>query len=179
MTVREETIEVLAALEHEQWVEWAQTFMREPLSLSRARIKGWDRYFVPYAQLDETAKEQDRVWARRSLAALEAAGLAVHRIAGPQIGEQPKPPPPEPVAKVVPMPVRTDGSGDKHLCGTEWAISSGPGRYVGAIARSLAGTSVPLPTGFEFRYCPKCGVRDMTPELEQRFLTIEAAGLGR
>lgn len=66
-------------------------------------------------------------------------------------------------------------SGSVHSCGTPWAISKGPGRVVGAIARSPMGVFVPLPDDFEFEYCPKCNQRKMTPELEARFLTIEAA----
>lgn len=66
-------------------------------------------------------------------------------------------------------------SDGKHTCGTPWAISKGPGRVVGAIARSITGVSVPLPEDFTFEYCPKCDVRNMTPELEARFLAIEAS----
>lgn len=62
-----------------------------------------------------------------------------------------------------------------HDCGTPWAISRGPGRVVGAIARSITGVSVPLPDDFEFEYCPKCNQRNMTPELEARFLSVEDA----
>lgn len=63
----------------------------------------------------------------------------------------------------------------RHTCGTPWTISKGPGRVVGAIARSITGVHVPLPDDFEFEYCPKCNVRNMTSELEQRFLAVEAA----
>ena len=60
-------------------------------------------------------------------------------------------------------------------CGGAWAISSGPGRVVGAIARSLSGVYAPLPDDFAYEYCPSCRHRNMTPELEQRFLGAEAA----
>lgn len=62
-----------------------------------------------------------------------------------------------------------------HSCGTPWAISRGPGRVVGAIARSITGVYVPLPDDFEFEFCPTCNVRNMTPELEARFLAVESA----
>ena len=64
-------------------------------------------------------------------------------------------------------------------CGGAWAISSGPGRVVGAIARSLSGVYAPLPDDFTFEYCPPCRRRHMAPELEQRFLAVEAAHQGK
>ncbi len=62
-----------------------------------------------------------------------------------------------------------------HSCGEPWTISSGPGRVVGAIARSITGVYVPLPDDFTFEYCAKCSQRNMTPELEARFLEVERA----
>lgn len=65
----------------------------------------------------------------------------------------------------------------RHVCGTPWEISSGPGRTVGPIARSILGILVPLPDDFEFEYCPRCAARNMTPELEARFLEVEKRAL--
>ena len=62
-------IEALAALEHDQWVEWSQN-IAERETLSPERIERWSALWVPYAELSEEMKEQDRVWARKSLAAL-------------------------------------------------------------------------------------------------------------
>lgn len=62
-------------------------------------------------------------------------------------------------------------------CGDLWSISTGPGRIVGAIARNVNGVSAPLPDDFAFEYCACCKKRNMTPELEQRFLAVEAAYL--
>lgn len=62
-------------------------------------------------------------------------------------------------------------------CGSVWSISNGPGRLVGPIARTLAGVSAPLPDHFVFEYCARCAKRNMTPELEQRLLAVEAAYL--
>ena len=60
----ERLVERLAALEHEQWMQWAQTIMgKEPIGEERRRR--WAGYMVPYADLTEEAKEQDRKWARR------------------------------------------------------------------------------------------------------------------
>ena len=66
-----------------------------------------------------------------------------------------------------------------HSCGQPWSISSGPGRYVGAIAKSILGVMVPLPDNFTFEYCKKCNVRHMTPELKRRLLAVESAGLAK
>lgn len=59
-----ELLEALAELEHEQWMRWAEPIMHtEPISEDRR--KRWQKYMVPYADLPESAKESDRVWARR------------------------------------------------------------------------------------------------------------------
>lgn len=62
-------------------------------------------------------------------------------------------------------------------CNGPWSVSSGPGRVVGPIARSIMGVIVPLPDDFTFEYCPPCRKRNMTPELEARFLEVERAAL--
>lgn len=62
-------------------------------------------------------------------------------------------------------------------CKGPWAVSSGPGRVVGPIANSIQGVSAPLPDDFTFEYCPPCRTRNMTPELEKRFLAVERAYL--
>ena len=62
-------------------------------------------------------------------------------------------------------------------CNGPWSISQGPDRCVGPIARSLPGIFAPLPDDFTFEYCERCNRRNITPELEQRFLAVEAAYL--
>jgi hypothetical protein len=58
--------ELLAALEHEQWMAWANHIMdTEPIS--EERKNRWQHFMVPYADLDEITKEFDRVWADRVL----------------------------------------------------------------------------------------------------------------
>lgn len=66
--------ESLAALEHEQWIEWSQTIARE--GLTPYRVQRWERYWVPYAELDEGVKEHDRKWADRVLALVEQEAAA-------------------------------------------------------------------------------------------------------
>jgi hypothetical protein len=61
--------EALAAIEHDQWMTWAQSIMdSEPIS--EARRERWSRLMVPYAELDEPTKDHDRKWADIVLAAL-------------------------------------------------------------------------------------------------------------
>jgi phage terminase small subunit len=57
--------EKLAALEHQQWREWALTLM-ETEKISEERVKRWCKLCVAsYSELTEEQKEQDRVWARK------------------------------------------------------------------------------------------------------------------
>ena len=60
-------LERLAELEHEQWVAWSRAVAAE---VSEERRRRWRACWVPYAELPEDVKEQDRVWARKVLAAL-------------------------------------------------------------------------------------------------------------
>jgi hypothetical protein len=70
----DEDRERLAALEHEQWVKWAQSVMdSEPIS--EARRERWERFMVPYADLDEPTKDYDREWADRALVILRGRCL--------------------------------------------------------------------------------------------------------
>jgi len=59
--------EALAELEHEQWMKWAKNLM-ERENLSPDRIQRWEQLMIPYSQLTEEQKDQDRVWADKSLA---------------------------------------------------------------------------------------------------------------
>ncbi len=61
----DELIEKLAELEHEQWVEWSKELVRSEMRLSFARIERWKKLWVPYSELTEEQKEQDRVYARK------------------------------------------------------------------------------------------------------------------
>ena len=69
-----ELLEKLAALEHDQWVEWAKA-IAENETISKARTKRWEKLYVPYDELPEESKEQDRVFARKVLAALKREKL--------------------------------------------------------------------------------------------------------
>lgn len=64
-------VEALAALEHDQWRAWAESVLASE-EISAERAARWRRFLVPYDELDDDAKEQDRIWARRVLALVKA-----------------------------------------------------------------------------------------------------------
>lgn len=62
-------LEKLAELEHEQWRFWATSIM-ETETISSDRLERWKKFMVPYKELDEKAKMQDRKWALRVVKAI-------------------------------------------------------------------------------------------------------------
>ena len=70
MAEQTELVERLAELEHEQWVSWSKAIVHE---VPEERRRRWQAFWVPYRDLPEDIKEQDRVWARRVLALLGKA----------------------------------------------------------------------------------------------------------
>jgi hypothetical protein len=61
-------VERLAAVEHEQWVEWASTLLATEPGISDARRERWQRLIAtPYADLTEAEKHQDRIYAEKVL----------------------------------------------------------------------------------------------------------------
>ncbi len=60
-------IEELAKLEHDQWIEWSKAVAPEVSEERRAR---WEKLWIPYEELSEEAKEQDRIWARKVIEVL-------------------------------------------------------------------------------------------------------------
>jgi hypothetical protein len=63
-------LEKLAALEHEQWISWSMNIVHSE-SISYERLERWQKLWIPYEQLTEEQKEQDRAWARKALAIME------------------------------------------------------------------------------------------------------------
>jgi predicted transcriptional regulator len=59
-------LEELAAIEHTQWIEWSKN-LAEKENLSPERLERWQKLWVPYEQLDEKDKENDRKWARKGM----------------------------------------------------------------------------------------------------------------
>ena len=67
ITEKDELRERLAELEHEQWMAWSK-HLAETEQLNPERLASWKPMWVPYAQLTEEQKEQDREWADKVLA---------------------------------------------------------------------------------------------------------------
>jgi len=63
MLESEETLELLANLEHEQWIKWSQT-LAEKEKLTKYRILRWKQMWCPYSELTELNKDFDRDWAK-------------------------------------------------------------------------------------------------------------------
>jgi len=53
------------------------------------------------------------------------------------------------------------------------AVSRGPGRKLGPIARSIVNVELDLPDDFEYPYCTKCNTRILTPAVKASFAAIE------
>ncbi len=68
-------IERLAEAEHEQWMRWAKALLEREPGISQVRRERWSKLFVPYAELPEESKEQDRKEARRALPDHPDAGV--------------------------------------------------------------------------------------------------------
>jgi hypothetical protein len=63
--MREDILECLARLEHEQWAAWTNHFLSQQ---TPANIERWRRQAqTSYDDLSEQEKEADRVWARKVL----------------------------------------------------------------------------------------------------------------
>ncbi len=60
----DELVEKLAELEHEQWMEWSKSVAR---FVPEWKLAKWEHFWVPYNELSEPVKEQDRIWARKAL----------------------------------------------------------------------------------------------------------------
>ena len=74
MTKQEEIREGMAELEHDQWVEWSKAVANEVSPERRAR---WEKLWIPYPELTEEQKDQDRVWADKSIAELHSQGVVI------------------------------------------------------------------------------------------------------
>lgn len=65
-------LEILAELEHQQWMNWAKDLMiRE--SLSEEITERWKSYFVLYKDLPESVKELDRNYARKVISVINSS----------------------------------------------------------------------------------------------------------
>ena len=69
---KDDLIEALAAIEHEQWMHWSQAAAADVTGATRAK---WQRSWTNYAALPDDLKEADRVWARKVVTLLRQRQL--------------------------------------------------------------------------------------------------------
>lgn len=68
---KSELLEKLAEIEHDQWIAWSKDVASKE-NISEERKKRWETYWVPYSELQENVKEQDRKYARKVIEAILA-----------------------------------------------------------------------------------------------------------
>ena len=61
-------LEDLSKIEHDQWIEWSKAVADE---VSTERKERWKKLWIPYDELSEESKEQDRIYARKIMKRLE------------------------------------------------------------------------------------------------------------
>ena len=76
MTKQEEIREEIAELEHKQWVAWSKSLAKAE-HLDYDRLERWMKLWIPYAELTEEQKDQDRIWADKSLNRLHLKGVVI------------------------------------------------------------------------------------------------------
>lgn len=81
-SLEKKMLEKLAELEHEQWILWSKAIAPEiDGRYYQKHLQRWKRLWVPYSELNESAKEQDREWARKVLAIFhEELGVVAQQI---------------------------------------------------------------------------------------------------
>ena len=83
---KEQLREVLAELEHEQWIAWSKN-IAETEDITPARKERWEVLWRPYSELTEAEKDQDREWADKAIALFltDRANL-IQEVGGESIG---------------------------------------------------------------------------------------------
>ncbi len=71
MITKNELLEKLAELEHQQWMSWVRAVGNDVTPQQQAK---WAPLMIPYSELLENSKEQDREWARKVLEIISASG---------------------------------------------------------------------------------------------------------
>lgn len=83
-----EIVEILADLEHEQWMEWTQTLYKRMVDdiLHDGRVSlityenRWTPNWKPYSQLTEETKEFDRKYALKVIGDLNEHGYVIVKV---------------------------------------------------------------------------------------------------
>lgn len=69
---RDDLVEDIARIEHEQWVHWSKSMAPEVPPATREK---WQKSRVDYDQLNDDIKEADRIWARKVVSLLRQRKL--------------------------------------------------------------------------------------------------------
>lgn len=67
---KKDQLEKLANLEHEQWIDWSKEISSTE-NISEDRRKRWQQYWIPYEELPDNIKEDDRKYARKVMKIIE------------------------------------------------------------------------------------------------------------
>jgi hypothetical protein len=65
--MNDDLLERLSEIEHEQWMKWSKSIVSE---VSEERKKRWEKLWIPYKDLSEEMKEEDREFARKVISTL-------------------------------------------------------------------------------------------------------------
>ena len=65
--MKKNIVEKLAELEHKQWIHWSKNIAKTEPDISLERKERWKKLWIPYSELSEKYKIQDRVWAKKVL----------------------------------------------------------------------------------------------------------------
>ncbi len=68
--------EALAELEHDQWIAWSKN-IAETDNISIERAERWAKLWIPYSELTEEQKDQDRIWADKSISVLHSQDVVI------------------------------------------------------------------------------------------------------
>ena len=63
---KDNELERLAELEHKQWIAWSKN-IAETENISKERLERWKKLWIPYLELTEEQKDQDRDWALKAI----------------------------------------------------------------------------------------------------------------
>lgn len=82
-----ELLEMLAIIEHEQWMGFVESMRPEIERLDGGIMEGWKERWKPYKDLPEKEKEKDRNYARKVLELLMGMGVLSPKRYDVSIGE--------------------------------------------------------------------------------------------
>ena len=69
-------LESLAELEHIQWERWVGCLIQSG-KISEEVVDGWKASMIPYSELSEEMKDNDREWARKVIQILLDHGVFI------------------------------------------------------------------------------------------------------